>query len=157
VIGDPAGVESQHAGRIHNRRINRWLRAGTRDTIGYRAEEVGIGFAPVGERGTSSRCPTCAGSAAKRGRWLVCLNPACRRRHHRDVAGAQNIAGQHGGVVTQIVHLEHRRVGQPARRDRRRHLFDVSKSAARPARTRAAEFKSSESLAASAARTRVTV
>jgi hypothetical protein len=81
-----------------------------------------VGF--VDERGTSSRCPTCGSSATKSGRTLTCSSAACRRRHHRDVAGSQNIAALFGAAPTDIAHIEHRRAGTPARRDHRRQLYD---------------------------------
>ena len=76
----------------------------------------------VDERGTSSHCPDCAAPAAKRGRVLAC--PSCAKLHHRDAAGARNIAGKARHAPEPIARTEHRRVGQPARRDHRRHRYD---------------------------------
>jgi IS605 OrfB family transposase len=135
-MGDPRGIEQKDSGRIQNRRTARWTRASTRDAVRYRAEEKGIAFLAVDERGTSSFCPTCAEPAAKNGHRLTCKSASCREEHHRDLAGAQNIAKNSGAAVTRIALIEHRRVGQPSRRDRRRRLYDASRG---EARTRAVE------------------
>jgi transposase len=130
-IGDPTGIEQKDSGRVQNRTTGRWMRASTRDAVRYRAEERGIAFFALDERGTSSRCPTCGEPAAKNGRRLTCKNISCREEHHRDIAGAQNIAKNHGGAVSRIALIEHRRVGQPSRRDRRRRRYDASRGEAR--------------------------
>jgi transposase len=150
-LGDPAGIEQHDAGRIQNRRVDRWARTHTRDALRYRCEETGITLTLTDERGTSSQCPHCGARATKAGRRLHCQNPACGTSHHRDVAGAQNISHRLGAVVTPIAHLEHRRVGTPTRRDRRRHHYDHPRSqpsTVGSARTRAARTKPRESLAA---------
>jgi hypothetical protein len=59
----------------------------------------------------------------------------CNKAHHRDVAGAQNMVTKLSHAPLDIARTEHRRVGSPARRDRRRHLFDADRGLAR---TRAA-------------------
>lgn len=144
VMGDPKGIERKDSGAAQNRRTGRWLRAGTRNAVRYRMEERGISFHAVDERGTSSVCPFCGSPALKAGRVLRCRNPTCAKSHHRDLAGSQNIARANGGVVKKLAHVEHRRVGQPSRRDRRRRQFDASRG---EARTRAAA-QLAESLAA---------
>jgi IS605 OrfB family transposase len=145
VIGDPKGIEHLDAGRRHNRRVHRWARTHTRDALVYRLEECGIGALLVDERGTSSACPSCGAAARKSGRVLTCTNPACNSRHHRDIAGAQNMVAKIGHAPNDIAHTEHRRVATPARRDRRRHLYDQTRSQNPPpglARTRAGRPKS---------------
>jgi putative transposase len=145
VIGNPTGIEKKASGRKQNRRTGRWARTHQRDALCYRLEEVGISAALTEERGTSSACPTCGAKAAKQGRRLVCTT--CNKAHHRDVAGAQNMVTKLGHAPSQIARTEHRRVGSPARRDRRRHLFDADRGLAR---TRAAAplVRGAESLAA---------
>ena len=96
VIGDPTGVRDKDAGAVHNRRTHRWLVAHTRRALCYRLEEVGIAAELTDERGTSSHCPDCGAVARKRGRVLVCTDPACNTVHHRDVAGAQNMVRKLG-------------------------------------------------------------
>jgi transposase len=137
VLGDPRGVTEKDCGKEHNRRSHRWLIGFSLKVLGWRLEELGYElpdpakpspsptYECVDERGTSSRCPDCGTPATKNGRWLTCKNPTCRRRHHRDVAGSQNIAQKRGAVPCSIAHIEHRRVGTPSRRDRRRHLYDT--------------------------------
>ncbi len=154
-VGDPRGVRRLDAGPVHNRRTHRWLLSYTTRALAYRLEECAVTVVLVDERGTSSHCPDCAAPAAKRGRVLACTNPSCNRLHHRDVAGARNIAGKAGHAPEPIARTEHRRVGQPARRDHRRHRYDDRNrsdqpAAAGPARTRAAEpaTPGKESLAA---------
>ncbi len=70
--------------------------------------------------------PTCRRQVSKpRGRNFSCLH--CGFQGHRDLAGAHNIAAKHGGGVTSTpVLVTHHRAGHPpARRDRRRHLYDA--------------------------------
>jgi putative transposase len=146
VIGDPTGIEKKASGRQQNLRTGRWARTHQRDALCYRLEEIGLKTALAEERGTSSLCPTCGAKAAKKGRRLVCSILACNKAHHRDVAGAQNMVTKLGHAPLQIARTEHRRVGTPARRDRRRHLFDADRGLAR---TRAAAPSlGAESLAA---------
>jgi putative transposase len=135
VVGDPTGIEKKHSGREHNRRTGRWARTHQRDALCYRLEEVCIAVALTEERGTSSACPDCGAKATKKGRRLICTSPTCNKAHHRDVAGAQNMVRKLGYVPSEIARTEHRRVGPPARRDRRRHLYDAGRGLAR---TRAA-------------------
>ena len=139
VYGDPAGIERNPSGRVHNRRMARWPRAQQRKALLMRLEEVGIAAEPVSERGTSSRCPACGGQATKSGRILRCASPSCGKAHHRDLAASQNITIAGEGTVAELTSVEHRRVGKPARRDRRRHRWVVARSAGTAdARTRAA-------------------
>jgi putative transposase len=93
VIGDPTGVREKDAGAVANRRTHRWLVVHTTKALRYRLEEVGIDAELTDERGTSSHCPDCGAVARKRGRVLVCTDPACLTVHHRDVAGAQTWSG----------------------------------------------------------------
>jgi putative transposase len=147
VIGNPTGIEKKASGREQNRRTARWARTHQRDALCYRLEDVGIQTALTEERGTSSACPTCGAKAAKKGRRLVCTILACNKAHHRDVAGAQNMVTKLGHVPSEIARTEHRRVGSPARRDRRRHLYDATRGLART-RAAAPSVLGAESLAA---------
>jgi transposase len=147
VIGNPTGIEKKTSGRQQNRRTGRWARAHQRDTLCYRLEEVGNQTALTEERGTSSSCPTCGAKAAKKGRRLVCTILACNKAHDHDVAGAQNMVTKLGRAPSEIARIEHRRVGSPARRDRRRHLFDADRGLART-RAAAPSVLGAESLAA---------
>jgi hypothetical protein len=59
----------------------------------------------------------------------------CAHRCHRDLVGARNIAARGGGSTRAPARVTHRRAGRPpARRDRRRHLFDVRRSCPAPGR-----------------------
>jgi transposase len=147
VIGNPTGIEKKASGREQNRRTARWARTHQRNALCYRLEEVGIQTALTEERGTSSTCPTCGAKAAKKGRRLVCTILACNKAHHRDVAGAQNMVTKLGHVPSEIARTGHRRVSSPARRDRRRHLFDADRGLART-RAAAPSVLGVESLAA---------
>ena len=149
VIGNPTGTEKKDSGREHNRRTARWARTHQRDALCYRLEEVSVRTALTEERGTSSVCPTCGATAAKKGRRLVCTNPTCNKSHHRDVAGAQNMVTKlgHAPLELEIARTEHRRVGSPARRDRRRHLYDADRGLART-RAAALAVQGAESLVA---------
>jgi transposase len=147
VIGNPTGIEKKASGRQQNRRTARWARTHQRDALCYRLAEVGISAVLTEERGTSSVCPTCGAKAAKKGRRLVCSILACNKAHHRDVAGAQNMVTKLGHAPSDIARTEHRRVGSPARRDRRRHLFDADRGLART-RAAAPSVLGAESLAA---------
>jgi putative transposase len=93
VISDPTGVREEDAGAVHSRRTHQWLVVHTTRALCYRLEEVGIAAELTDERGTSSHCPDCGAVARKRGRVLVCTDPACLTVHHRDVAGAQTWSG----------------------------------------------------------------
>jgi transposase len=140
--GDPAGITDKDCGAVHNRRVHRWPRPRQRDAVLRRLEEVGITAEPVDERGSSSHCPSCGARAVKAGRSLTCTSASCGTRHHRDLAGSQNIARQgEDSPRTEITSVEHRRVGKPARRDRRRQLWVERRRAEAEgnARIRAAE------------------
>ena len=146
VIGDPSGVRDKDAGPVQNRRTHRWPVVYTTKALCYRLEEAGIAGELTDERGTSSHCPDCGAVARKAGRVLVCSDPACGTVHHRDIAGAQNMIRKLGHAPTVIAHIEHRRVGTPARRDRRRVSYELSSRTAPPvpARTRATTVASAE-------------
>jgi putative transposase len=139
VIGDPTGARDKHAGAVQNRRVHRWLVVYTTNALCYRLEELGVAAELTEERGTSSHCPDCGAMARKHGRILVCTDPACNTVHHRDVAGAQNMVRKLGRAPSAIAHIEHRRVGTPARRDQRRVSYELSSRTQPgvPARTRA--------------------
>ena len=123
-LGNPKGIEQENFGRVANKRNNDWSQAQARHAFSYDLEVAGIPSEGVDERGSSSHCPYCGFAASKKGRWLKCKNPDCKGVHHRDLAGGQNISVIGGGVARPLTVVEHRRVGQPARRDRRRHLWD---------------------------------
>jgi IS605 OrfB family transposase len=127
VIGDPAGITAQDAGRVQNLRLRQWRRTHLLRALQDKAELVGIVVWLVDERGTSSTCPACQRRVPKpTGRRFRC--PHCGLEGHRDLVGAANIAAKAGGGPTSVgmpTLVEHRRAGQvPARRDRRRHLHD---------------------------------
>ncbi|MDA8265423.1 MAG: transposase [Actinomycetota bacterium] len=141
--GDPRGITGKEAGAIHNRRVHRWPRAKQRDAVVHRLEEIAVKSDGCDEGGTSSTCPACGARAIKSGRRLACANPECKKVHHRDLAGSQNIAqlGEDQPMWAELTHVEHRRVGRPPRRDRRRQRWVQARRAgvAAPgnARTRA--------------------
>jgi len=127
LVGDPKGITGQDAGRAQNLRLRRWRRTHLAQALRDKAEQAGIEVRLVDERGTSSTCPACRQRVSKpKGRRFNC--PHCTFQGHRDLVGAQNIAVKHGGGSTSTdppVLVEHRRAGVvPARRDRRRHLYD---------------------------------
>jgi IS605 OrfB family transposase len=127
VIGDPTGITTHDAGRVHNRRLRQWRRTHLVQALSDKAEQAGIDVRRVDERGTSSTCPACRRRVPKpSGRRFRCL--ACTFQGHRDLVGAANIAATLGGGTTSATLptlVEHRRAGiVPARRDRRRHLHD---------------------------------
>lgn len=146
VIGDPTGVREKDAGAVHNRRTHRWLVVHTTKALRYRLEEAGIAAELIAERGTSSHCPDCGAVARKRGRVLVCSDPARNTVHHRDIAGAQNMVRKLGRAPSAIAHIGHRRVGTPARRDQRRVSYELSSKTAPKvlARTRATTVASAK-------------
>jgi len=152
VIGEPSGVRDRDAGAVQNRRTHRWLVVHTTRALCYRLEEVGTAAELTEESGTSSHCPDCGAVAKERGRVLVCTGPACGTVHHRDVAGAQNMVRKLGRAPSLIAHIEHRRVGTPARRDQRRVSDELPsrRTPKVPARTRATTVASAgvESLVA---------
>jgi IS605 OrfB family transposase len=127
LVGDPKGITDQDAGRAQNLRLRQWRRTHLVDALRDKAERAGIEVRLVDERGTSSTCPTCRQRVPKpRGRRFRC--PHCKFQGHRDLVGAHNIAAKHGGGSTSAsvpALVVHRRAGVvPARRDRRRHLYD---------------------------------
>jgi IS605 OrfB family transposase len=127
VVGDPTGITDRDAGRVQNLRLRRWRRTHLLQALRDKAEHAGIVVRLVDERGTSSTCPVCRRRVAKpKGRRFGC--PHCGFQGHRDLVGAHNIAAKAGGGPTSTdlpVLVEHRRAGRvPARRDRRRHLYD---------------------------------
>jgi IS605 OrfB family transposase len=127
LVGDLRGIAERDVGPVHNLRLRQWRRTHLVKALHDKAERAGILIRMVDERGTSSTCPGCRRRVPKpHGRQFHC--PHCTFRGHRDLVGAYNIAAKAGGVCTSAsfpVLVEHRRVGQvPARRDRRRHLYD---------------------------------
>ena len=127
LVGDPKGITGQDAGRAQNLRLRRWRRTHLAQALRDKAEQAGIEVRLVDERSTSSTCPACRRRVSKpKGRRFNC--PHCTFQGHRDLVGAQNIAVKHGGGSTSTdppVLVEHRRAGVvPARRDRRRHMYD---------------------------------
>ncbi|HEV2368302.1 MAG TPA: zinc ribbon domain-containing protein [Acidimicrobiales bacterium] len=147
VYGDPVTVGEKDCGVVHNRRIRRWPRAQQRDALVRRLEELAISAQGIDERGSSSHCPACGARATKSGRWLTCTDSNCGKRHHRDLAASQNIARRGEGAIAELVSVEHRRVGRPARRDRRPALGRLpaiqGAAVSGNARTRAASTASS--------------
>jgi putative transposase len=127
LIGDPNGITKQDAGRVQNLRLRQWRRTHLVQTLRDKAEQAGMVVRLVDERGTSSTCPACRRRVPKpTGRRFRCRH--CGLEGHRDLVGAANIAAKAGGGPTSAgvpVLVEHRRAGiLPARRDRRRHLYD---------------------------------
>lgn len=124
VVGDPKGITTRDAGRRQNRRLRSWRRTHLLHALQDKAELAGIQVKLVNERGTSSTCPECRQPVSKPpGRILRCSH--CHFRGHRDLAGARNIAAIGGGITGEPSSVTHRRAGHPpARRDRRRQLFD---------------------------------
>jgi IS605 OrfB family transposase len=127
VVGDPKGITEEDAGRVQNWRLRQWRRTHLLQSLRDKAQRAGIVVRLVDERGTSSTCPACQRRVPKpTGREFYCRH--CRFRGHRDLVGAANIAAKAGGGPTSTampVPVEHRRAGiVPARRDRRRHLYD---------------------------------
>lgn len=132
IYGDPVTVGEKDCGVVHNRRIRRWPRAQQRDALVRRLEELAISAQGIDERGSSSHCPACGARATKSGRWLTCTESDCGKRHHRDLAASQNIARRGEGAIAELVSVEHRRVGRPARRDRRRQRWVASRRSKAP-------------------------
>jgi IS605 OrfB family transposase len=127
LVGDPKHITSRHAGRVQNLRRRQWRRTHLVQALRDTAERAGIQVRMVNERGTSSTCPACRRKVPKpSGRRFRC--PHCQFEGHRDLVGAANIAANHGGGTNSAplpARIEHRRAGiVPARRDRRRHLYD---------------------------------
>ena len=134
VVGDPAGICDRDSGAVHNLRLRQWRRTHRLRALVDKAGAAGIKVTRVDERGSSSTCPECGKRVPKpRGRRFVC--PHCGHVGHRDIVGARNIAAKGGGHTSTPVLVEHRRAGQvPARRDRRRHLWDARRSCLAPGR-----------------------
>ncbi|MFL6266380.1 MAG: RNA-guided endonuclease TnpB family protein [Actinomycetes bacterium] len=131
LVGDPRGITDRDAGRAHNLRLRQWHRTHLLLALRDKAEHAGIVVRLVDERGSSSTCPACRRRVPKpRGRRFRCRG--CGFEGHRDLVGAHNIAAKGGGGGTSAtfpVLVEHRRAGiVPARRDRRRHLYDRRRS-----------------------------
>jgi IS605 OrfB family transposase len=134
VVGDPKGITTRECGRHQNLRLRNWRRTHLLACLSDKAELAGITVVLVNERGTSSTCPECQKAVPKpRGRSFSC--PHCGHTGHRDLVGARNIAARGGGSTRAPARVTHRRAGRPpARRDRRRHLFDVRRSCPAPGR-----------------------
>ncbi|MGH8985634.1 MAG: RNA-guided endonuclease InsQ/TnpB family protein [Acidimicrobiia bacterium] len=126
-VGDLAGITNREMGRRQNLRLRQWRRTHLVGALRDKAEAAGIRLVVVDEHATSSTCPECSTIARPSGRNFTCL--ACGHREHRDVLGARNIAARSGGTTRTPVRVTHRRAGHvPARRDRRRHLWDQRRS-----------------------------
>jgi IS605 OrfB family transposase len=134
VVGDPKGITTRDCGHRQNLALRNWRRTHLLGCLSDKAELAGIKVVLVNERGTSSTCPECNRAVPKpRGRRFSC--PHCGHRCHRDLVGARNIAARGGGSTRAPARVTHRRAGRaPARRDRRRHLFDVRRSCPAPGR-----------------------
>jgi len=127
LVGDPKGITDQDKGRVQNLRLRQWRRTHLMQALRDKAEQAGVQVRLVDERGSSSTCPVCRRRVPKpRGRRFRC--PHCTFKGHRDLVGAYNIAAMHGGGSASAdfpALVVHRRAGVvPARRDRRRHLYD---------------------------------
>jgi putative transposase len=133
-VGHPAGICAKDAGHHQNLRLRQWRRTHLLRALTDKAALVGMAVVLLDERGTSSTCPECHRRVpAVRGRNFAC--PHCGHRGHRDVVGARNIAGRAGGTTTAPAVVTHRRAGAPpARRDRRRQLYDLRRSGPAPGR-----------------------
>jgi IS605 OrfB family transposase len=134
VVGDPKGITTRDCGRQQNLRLRNWRRTHLLACLKDKAELAGIEVVLVNERGTSSTCPECHQAVPKpRGRSFSC--PHCGHTGHRDLVGARNIAARGGGSTRAPARVTHRRAGTvPARRDRRRHLYDERRSCPAPGR-----------------------
>lgn len=134
VMGDLKGITSRQSGAVQNLRLRQWRRTHLIACLKDKAEQAGIAIEMVNERGTSSTCPECKAKPPKpKGRNFVCSS--CGYSGHRDLVGARNIAAKGGGITSADALTEHRRAGSPpARRDRRRHLFDARRSCPAPGR-----------------------
>jgi putative transposase len=127
-VGDPRGVLTVPAGRVHNRRTRDWRIGHLLAALADKAELAGITVLLTDERGTSSTCPRCRRRVPKpAGRVFTC--PHCQLTGHRDLIAAANIAARAGGgttPATPVAGVTHRRAGThlpggtPARRDPRR-------------------------------------
>ena len=144
VVGDPAGICEKDAGPAHNLRLRQWRRTHLMGALTDKASTAGIKVMRVDERGSSSTCPECGTRVPKpKGRGFRC--PHCGHLGHRDIVGARNIAAKGGGHTSTPVLVEHRRAGQvPARRDRRRHLWETRRSCLAPGRRGSPRSRSPE-------------
>ncbi|MGH8985122.1 MAG: RNA-guided endonuclease InsQ/TnpB family protein [Acidimicrobiia bacterium] len=133
-IGDLAGITGRELGRRQNLRLRQWRRTHLVRALRDKAEVAGIRVIVTDERGTSSTCPECGARTVKpSGRNFACNS--CGHREHRDIVGARNIAARSGGITRTPVRVTHRRAGTvPARRDRRRQLWDERRSGPAPGR-----------------------
>jgi putative transposase len=128
VVGDLRGITNHDVGRAQNLRLRQWRRTHLLQALRDKAERAGIQVRIVDEHGTSSTCPACRQRTPKpKGRRFRC--PHCKLEGHRDLVGAHNIAAKVSGgrlSANMPTLIEHRRAGVvPARRDRRRHLYDL--------------------------------
>jgi transposase len=129
VVGDPKGITHKKSGRRQNWRVNTtWRRVHLTRALTDKALRAGIAVVRVDERGTSRTCPGCGFRNGKpKGREVRCS--ACGHVAHRDLVGATNIARKYPGAIVDVpegTSTTHRRAGTtPARRDRRRHLWDA--------------------------------
>jgi len=144
VVGDPVGICEKDAGPTHNLRLRQWRRTHLMGALTDKASTAGIKVMRVDERGSSSTCPECGTRVPKpKGRGFRC--PHCGHLGHRDIVGARNIAAKGGGHTSTPVLVEHRRAGQvPARRDRRRHLWETRRSCLAPGRRGSPRSRSPE-------------
>jgi len=127
VIGDPKGITTRDVGHRQNLRLRQWRRTHLLQALVDKASLAGMAVKLVDERGTSSTCPACGHRVVAKGRRFGCSS--CGFEGHRDVVGAQNIAARGGGSTSTMLLVTHRRAGKaPARRDRRRHLWDEHRS-----------------------------
>jgi IS605 OrfB family transposase len=140
-VGDLATILEAPAGSAQRWRTREWRHGHLLDVLRDKAAAAGIAVEIVDERGTSSTCPQCGARHKAHGRRFVC--GTCGVSGHRDLVGAANIARRSAGgapgadppspadttTVLPVV-VKHRRAGThlpglgPARRDRRRHLWD---------------------------------
>ncbi len=124
VVGDLSGITDKDSGRHHNLRLRQWRRTHLVSCLRDKAERAGVSIKMVDERGSSSTCPRCGTRSKPSGRTFSCRR--CNYLGHRDLVGARNIAATGGGHTSDSLLVTHRRAGAPpARRDRRRHLFDA--------------------------------
>jgi len=129
VVDDPKGICGRDCGPVHNKRLRDWSRTHLMGCLVDKAELWGITVVRADERGSSSTCPSCRQRVPKpKGRVFSC--PHCEFSGHRDLVGASNIARSAGGTAQPLpTAVEHRRAARvPARRDRRRHRWDLQRS-----------------------------
>jgi putative transposase len=133
-VGQPKGITRVDHGAVQNLRLRHWHRSHLTQVLKDKAEVAGIRVDLVDERGTSSTCPACRRGVSKpKGRIFRCIH--CGFQGHRDLVGAHNIAanGLGGGITRMDILVLDRRAGHPpARRDRRRQLYDDGRQAVLP-------------------------